>query len=182
MNHPTIKLAGGHLNEPPSYAIPFFTAIGLVVAHWGRLEQQIDVLLISINKEQHSSEKYRPTPSTSFRMKCDLFKRWFVDDPRFGEHHEKAKRLHKSFLAASDDRNLLVHSNLQEFIEGPPPKMIARNIKIEGKGQNVRISRGEWTEDQIINAGKQISGINLALYEITHKVLKPQFLDTLQTS
>ena len=162
--------------------MPFFTAIGFALAHWGRLEQQIDVLLISVNKEYHSEEKYRPTPNTSFRLKCDLFKRWLVKDPRFAEHHDKAKRLHKSFANASDDRILLAHSNIQEFREGPPPIMVVRNIKIEGRGQDVRISRAEWTEEQIIDAGKRFRGLNLGLYTISEKVLTPAFLETLQTT
>jgi hypothetical protein len=179
MDHPTIRVAGDQLEEPPPYAIPFFTAIGFAVAHWARLEQQIDVLLMAVNREHHSTEKYKPTPNTSFRRKCDLFKRWFVKDARFAEYHTNAERLHKSFATANDYRTLLVHSNIQEFREGPPPIMVVQNLKIEGNGEQLRIRSAEWTEDQVIDVGKRFSGLNLGLYTISQKVLTPEFLDTL---
>lgn len=176
-----IKLVGGHLDDPPAYALPLITAIGLALLHWGRLEQQIDVLLISVNKDDHSAEKYRPTPNSSFRIKCDLFERWFAKDSRFIEHHDKAKRLLKAFRLANDDRTLLVHSNVQEFREGPPHVMVVRNLKIEGPDQDLRISRAEWTEEHVLGFAKSVSGLNHGLYTISEKVLTREFLESLRS-
>lgn len=177
---PQIRLCGGQMDDPPLYAFPIVTAIGFAILHWGRLEQQIDVLLISVNKEYHSTTKYRPTPNTSFRRKLDLFERWFVKDTRFSEYHDRTRRLHKSFEIASDDRTLLIHSNIQEFQEGPPAKMMVRNLKLEG--EDLRISRAEWTEESIRNFAMSVSGLNRALYTISEKVLTPAFLQSLQIS
>lgn len=180
MSDPAIRLAGGQLDDPPPYAIPFFAAIGFALIHWARLEQQIDVLLISVNKESHSVEKYRPTPNTSFRLKCDLFERWFVKDPRFAEHRHNAKRLHKSFANANEDRRLLVHSNVQEFRQGPPPTVIFRNLVL-GK-DTLKVSKAEWTEEEILTVARTFSGLNRGLYTITEKVLTRDFLESLRTA
>lgn len=177
-----IKLVGGHLDDPPDYALPFFTAVGFAMIHWGRLEQHIDALLISVNKEHHSTKSYVPTPNTSFRRKCELFERWLVKDKRFSDHHDNARRLVKAFRSSNMDRTLLVHSNLFEFREGPPPLMVVKNLKIEGKDQNLRISRAEWREEDILEFARSVSGLNRGLYTISQKVLTAGFLESLQAT
>jgi hypothetical protein len=115
----SIQFAGGHLDQVPPYAETIITAVGITMLNWARLEQQIDALLICVNKAEFTTEKYIPMRSVSFRAKLDLFERWFVKDRRFEQRRERAERLLEAFKNASADRNLLAHSNVQRFEEGP---------------------------------------------------------------
>lgn len=175
-----IKLIGGHLDDPPEWASELIYAVGVAMLHWGRLEQHLDTLLISVNKEAFSKGAFTKTPSTSFRLKLDLFKRWFVKDPRFSELADLARPLWRYLCKLSDDRVLLAHSNLQEFVEGPPSRMIVINVHVEG--ENVRMSRGDWTQGQLIDFFQKIQKANRGLAEISHRYLNPDFLRSLEST
>ena len=104
----------------------------------------------------------------------------YVRDPRFKAQHDRASRLVKAFKLAADDRNLLTHSNVQEFIEGPPVRMIV--LKTVVNGDALRIDRGEWTEEQIFGLAKDLNRLSHGLWTISEQVLRSDFLDTLRIS
>jgi hypothetical protein len=103
----TFQFIGGHLDEVPIYAENIIKGVGIAMLNWARLEQQLDALLISVNKPDHSTRPYKPTPHVSFTRKVDLLETWFGHDPRFKAQHDRASRLVKAFKLAADDRNLL---------------------------------------------------------------------------
>lgn len=175
-----ITLVGGDLDDLPPFAEPILMAVGLAAFHWARLEQHLDTLLISVNKEYFSKEKFDPTPNTSFQLKIKLFKKWFVIDPRFSAYKNRAKKLAVAFKEASADRHLLFHSNLQRFEKEPTLTMIAINVHI--KGENVVQSRCEWTVGSILNFARNVAGLNRGLRTISHEVLKPEFLSSLENT
>ncbi len=174
------RLIGGHLDDPPPCAEPTLKAVALASLTWGRLEQHLDMLLISINKEDHTTGKYLPTPNTSFQMKIDRFKDWFVKDQRFSRYHDVGRALATRFKNAAADRTILTHCNLQEFIEGPPAKMVIRNILI--KSDEVHMNRAEWTEEAINSFAKNLRGMNTVLKGVSDEVLTPDFLESLRVS
>jgi hypothetical protein len=169
-----ITISGGQLVEPPPYAEPFFFAIGMAAAQWGRLEQHLDMLLITINKEHHSLGAFRETPNTSFDMKIELFRKWFYQDDRTTKYHERARRLSISLRKAAKDRTLLFHSNIQKFEEGPPAKMHIVNIHL--RQGNVHHNHAEWTVTQILKAANGFRLLNEGLRAISREVLRPDFL------
>jgi hypothetical protein len=57
-----VEFVGGHVEAPPSYAVPLVGAIGLAALRWGRIEQHLHGLLLSINKEDNGPTEYRPVP------------------------------------------------------------------------------------------------------------------------
>jgi hypothetical protein len=151
----TFQFVGGHLDHVPQYAENMIKAVGIATLNWARLEQQLDALLVTVNKPSHSTEQYGPTPSSSFRRKIEMFDMWFVRDPRFEGQRDRAVQLTKAFTLAADDRNLLTHSNVQQFIEGPPVKMVV--LKTVINGDELRIERGEWSEDQVFNLARALN-------------------------
>jgi hypothetical protein len=176
----TFHFVGGHLDQVPEYAENLVKAVGLATLNWARLEQQVDALLISVNKPDHSTEAYKSTPYISFRKKIEMFERWFARDPRFTNQRQRAERLTEAFTLAAQDRNLLTHSNVQEFIEGPPVKMIV--LKTVINGDELRIERGEWTEEQIFGLAKDLNKLSYGLWTISQEVLRTDFLDNLRIS
>jgi hypothetical protein len=89
----TFHFVGGHLDDVPQYAENIVKAVGIAMLNWARLEQQIDALLITVNKPDHSAEAYKQTPYVSIREKIRMFERWFALDPRFANQQERAVRL-----------------------------------------------------------------------------------------
>src|SRR4051794_31127676 len=94
-----VRYIGGDLDAPPSYAVPLVGAIGLAALRWGRIEQHLHALLLSINKEEFGPPQFRPVPNAAFEQKMKLFDLWFVDDPRFVRLHSRAKKLSASLRA-----------------------------------------------------------------------------------
>ncbi len=173
------QFVGGHLDNVPPYAENIVKAVGIATLNWARLEQQIDALLITINKPGHSTEPHKQTPYNSFRKKIEMFEKWFAHDPRFVNQHVRAAQLTITITAAAVDRNLLMHSNVQEFIEGPPVKMKILKTVIKSNGLNA-IEHAEWTEDLIFGLAKNLNKLSHGLWTISREVLRKDFLDTLQ--
>jgi hypothetical protein len=181
MTHPfdmTFQFVGGDLDQVPKYAENIIAGVGIAMLNWARLEQQLDALLISVNKPDHATKSYTQTPSINFKKKIDMFETWFVHDPRFKNQHDRAARLVKSFKLAVDDRNLLAHSNVQKFIEGPPVRMIV--LKTIINSDKLIIERGEWTETAIFGLAKDFNNLSHGLYTISEEVLRPDFIDALR--
>jgi hypothetical protein len=174
----TFHFVGGHLDDVPRYAENIVKGVGIAMLNWARLEQQIDALLISVNKPDNSTKPYKPTPYISFAKKIKMFETWFAHDPRFKKQHDRAARLAKAFKLAADDRNLLTHSNVQQFIEGPPVRMIV--LKTVINRDELRIEHGEWTEEQIFGLAKDLNKLSHGLWTISNEVLRHDFLESLQ--
>lgn len=172
------QFVGGHLDNIPPYAENIVKAVGIATPNWARLEQQIDALLITINKPGHSTEPHKQTPYSSFSKKIEMFEKWFAHDPRFVNQHERAAQLTITIAAAAVDRNLLMHSNVQEFIEGPPVKM--KILKTVIKSDGLCIEHAEWTEELIFGLAKNLNRLSHRLWTISQEVLRLDFLDTLQ--
>jgi hypothetical protein len=177
---PPTRLVGGHIEDPPPYAFPIIFAIGLAALHWGRLEQHLTALLLSINKEEHGPETYRAVPNAEFKRKLEIFQQWFVKDERLSEHRDKATRLHTALKNANQDRQSLFHANIQEFTEGPPPTV--RFMHLRTKGDRVLMAPSEWTEEQILGFARGAAGLNRGLHTITRAVLTPEFLASLRST
>jgi len=77
-----ILLVGGHLDEPPEWAKPIIAAIGLAALRWGRLEQHLHGLVLSINKQEFGPVKYHEITNANFERKLLVFEQWFALDPR----------------------------------------------------------------------------------------------------
>jgi len=174
-----ITIWGGQLDDPPEYAMPIIRAIGLACLNWGRLEQHLQLTLVTVNKEEFDLTEFRETPATSFRLKIGLFKKWFVDDPRFAKYHAPAKRLVTSLKHGNRDRQLVFHSNLQRFEPGPPPKIALTVLRL--KGENVIQELAVWTEKDLLNFSANIHKLNTGLRMISNETLTPDFLRSLES-
>ncbi len=165
------------LDNPPEFAAPLIRAMGIASLAWARLEQHLDCIIISVNKEHFAKAKYRETPNTSIRLKAGVFENWFVEDPRFAQFHQTAADFLKGFRSITDDRNFLLHSNLNRFEPGPPPLMIVTNLF--SKGGTLTQSRGEFSEKVIKQFSDSCLLLNRTLWEISQHALQEPFLQSL---
>jgi hypothetical protein len=175
-----LPLIGGELDDPPAFAEPIIRAYGLAALRWGRLEQHLDALLLTVNKEAHGPAVFRDMPNTSFRMKLDLFHDWFVKDRRFVQFHERARRLKTSLKQAARDRQVLFHSNCDGFEEGPPPAL--RLVNMHLKGEHVIQARYAFSEEKLLHFAAGTQRLNVGLHSFTEEILRPGFLGSLKST
>jgi hypothetical protein len=131
----------------PDHAVPIVFAFGQAAINWGRMEQHLEMLLLIVNRQDYKLEYEARFPKTSFRLKTKLFERWYVNDPHFASIHSLAFPVFKALKKANKSRLLLTHSNVVEFLPGPPVMVKVSILKT--KGDLIFQSYGQWTEQQI---------------------------------
>jgi hypothetical protein len=140
------------------------------------------MLLQNVNHEEYSQGNFRQIPNTSFEMKRELFKRWFVKDPRFKEMHDIAARLHKSLGLAPKDRQLLYHSSVQEFVEGPPVSIRFIKIELDTRRGKITFENGQIDQRQIENMALKLARLSNAMARLAHLTMNDEFRRTLATT
>jgi hypothetical protein len=112
-----IRFLGGPLDSPAE-AIEALAVIGHTAACWARMEQHIDVMLIQINREQHSDELidlYDETHPSTFDAKIKMLKRYFNKHPALSQYSEIVIDCATGLKRLAEDRNLLMHGVLQDY-------------------------------------------------------------------
>ena len=180
MTTPTV-LFGGALDAPPEFAFPILQAIGWTSLHWARLEQHLDALLITLHKQEFFATHLKRRPGSSWAQKVDLFSQWFSQHDQLKQFVSTVNRLSANFKNAGLDRNMLLHSNCIDFVEGPPSKMVALYIRGNKTG-DIEQKRAEWTRDQILEFANVVANLNKDLQSITSVILTETFLSSLGKS
>jgi hypothetical protein len=162
----------------PPYAQSLVEALGLAAINWGKLEQQLDMLLLAVNRPEYARAKFRETPNTSFKMKIELFEKWYVKDPRFKNVASRAKLLVPTLRKVSADRQMLFHSNVQEFVDGNPPSI--RTLHLRAKGEDVTLSKGNWTEKQIRYFAESVARFSEGMATISQETMNERFRQSLE--
>jgi len=180
MTTPT-TLLGGTLDSPPKFALPIIQAIGWTSLHWARLEQHLDTLLITLYKQEFFATPLKRRHDSSWVQKVELFSQWFSKHNDLKQFAPTANRLACNFKQAGLYRNMLLHSNLIDFLEGPPSKMIALYIR-GNKAGNIEQKKAELTCDQILEFANNVANLNKELQSITSVVLTEPFLKSLSRS
>lgn len=173
-----IVIEGGQLNNPPGFAEELLKAFGFASMHWARLEQHLDVLLITLNKEQVTNKKFTPYPNSSWSKKTNLLQKFFSDNLKLKTYFAQIENLIPRLKKLGEDRHFLLHSNCVEFIEGPPLSMIAIKLNILSNG-DVEQQRAELTLEQIMHFSGCIAGLNNSLKQISQEILTNDFLKSI---
>jgi hypothetical protein len=121
----------------PAYADDFFNAIGRAVLMWGKLEQSLDnLLLTAINVDALHGER-RPM-QVALGKKLNLLKEVYKTCPPLLALRARANALATRTKNLGDDRHLVMHSTWLRFEDGPPPRIVLRNIKHSGGRVRIR--------------------------------------------
>ena len=102
---------GGPIDDSANHA-EVFTMLGIAASAWARLEQQLDAVLIHVNKTT-VAELYHPEHPISFSGKIKLLKRWFNSHKALAALSEDMRQLTSGLKKLSPHRNLYIHSNLE---------------------------------------------------------------------
>ncbi len=168
----------GAIREGPEYSIPFISILGLVYMNWGRLEQTLEFLLRFVDDFRLATGAVPRFPDISFRLKSRLFERIYCKHPRFSEFHEAARSIAKGLAKANEQRVKLVHSNFQQFKDGPPPTMEAVIVKF--RGADLQTLDGSWPLKALLDLNELLCLLNDDLAKIGERVINPDFLRSLE--
>ena len=161
-------LVGGPLEAPDDHA-QLFAALGFAGSAWARLEQQLDIILIHINKEQHSPRLYQAEYPIAFERKVKLAKRWFNQHPPLKPYRDDIRLFTSKVKEIAPIRNHLLHSILQDW---DTDKQVAtmQAIKFEGN-DTFRVRRRAVRLTTIKNFGNVANRANKFLSHVTRKIL-----------
>jgi hypothetical protein len=123
----SIAVRSAPFARDPPYAIDFYEAIGRIVVLWGRLEMHLDaVLQMTLNIARlHGIDE---PMAVALKRKTELFRRVCSQCSVLSDRSEVVTKLMNDINETGDDRNKLIHSNVNDFDDGPPPRLILKNI------------------------------------------------------
>jgi len=132
-NTKSFQFVGGPINNPDD-ALELFSALGQAASAWARLEQQIDAVLIQINKEAFSATLYNKDHPVSFSSKIGLLKKWFNQHAALEDLTKDVRELTSRLKPLSKKRNVLLHSILESF-DAERGTAIFKSVKYEGSDE-----------------------------------------------
>ena len=167
--------------DVPDYAATLVYAVGLAAVNWGKMEQQLEMLLRHVNRQEYVTGQMDRFPDTSFRLKSEAFERWYAKHPSFTSVHEIAASMMVGLKKANKSRVRLFHSSVQEFSEGPPPRMIVRMLR-PASPDGIRIFDGGWSEREILDFNELLSRLCEDLARVAQLVMNEPFRQSLRTA
>jgi hypothetical protein len=155
--------------KAPDDHIPLFAALGFAGSAWARMEQQLDMILIHINKEQHSAQLYQPEYPIAFERKIKLPKRWFNQHPPLKQYRDDMRLFTSKVKEIAPIRNHLLHSILQDW---NPKEQVAtmQTIKFEGD-DTFRVRSRAVRLKTLKTFGTVANNANKFLSHVTFKIL-----------
>lgn len=126
----TFKFEGGPIDSPDK-ATAAFASLGKAAAAWARLEQQIDAILMHVNKAEFSKELFDPEHPVSFKRKLRLMKAWFNKHPALAPYKDDVQTLISKAKVLAPHRNTYLHSIFEGYDAGTDV-LTFRSLKYQG--------------------------------------------------
>ena len=180
MQRNQLKVLG--FEEVPPFAAELVQAFGMAAMNWGKLETGLDALLHNVNRKDYRTGRFREIPNTSFKLKRKLFRQCYVDDPRFAEVKERSYRLYISLGRAATDRQMLIHSAVEEFIQGPPVAIRIAIMRHDNAKQKITVDRGNITIEQIKESALKLARLTRGMAELERITTTDDFQKSLETT
>jgi len=161
------SIIGGPLEAPDDHIL-LFAALGFAGSAWARMEQQLDIVLIHLNKERRSAALYQLEYPVAFDRKIKLAKRWFNQYPPLKSYQADIRIFTSKIKEIAPIRNYLFHSILQEW---DAEKQVAtmQTVKFEGD-DNFRVQRRAVSLKTIKTFGRLANAGNKFLSHVTLKI------------
>lgn len=109
----TFKFIGGPVDNQLG-AEELFLELGRAAAAWARLEQQVEAILLHVNKSEFSEDLVCKHP-VSFTKKLSILKPWFKKHRALLQYNESFLEIASNLWALAEERNLYLHSVLESF-------------------------------------------------------------------
>lgn len=121
------------LTEPPPYAAKLLQAFALASLTWGRLEAEVDHVLMLTFTEAEATIGVKEKIPNAWTAKCDAIVERFSKVPGLQPMEDEARRVADVLRQAADPRHALVHGGFAGFMPGDPPHLEMIRYVFEGK-------------------------------------------------
>ena len=177
------RLQGGPLDNPNSAATAL-AAIGLVAASWARMEQHIDLILIQINKAEHSDEivdLYTPYHPGTFDKKVKLLKQYFNRHPALAALKDPAIDAATGLKRIAEDRNILIHGILESF-DLTTQEITINVTKFHPKTDDFSSRIAVWPIRRLEAHAEVVNRAHNQLCQVSRQLFRPDTASLLQRS
>jgi hypothetical protein len=172
----TFKFVGGPIDEPTDADI-LFLELGKAATAWSRLEQQIEAILLHINKQDFSEELYKDHP-ISFTKKLSIIKTWFNKHQALSSFKDPILEIIKKLWDLANERNLYLHSILENF-DNMSKIAVFHRILPEGNDQ-FKLTRSEVPIEQISAFTDVVKATNRYLWSLSEKIFTVDVISDLK--
>lgn len=167
----TFDIGAAPFNWDPPYASTFYTVLGKLVVVSGTYEHLLTAHLkvaVSIGALLGADRQIR---SSLFKAKADLLAELYSICEPLDRHAAKLTAILDDAKETMEDRNLLIHSQVDAFEDGPPPRL---------KMTHHRHHKGE---TQTTTSEPTVEEIEMVIDHVIrhYEYHLPYFLDAIQT-
>jgi len=174
----TFQFVGGPIDDPAD-ANALFLELGKAATAWARLEQQIEAILLHVNKQDFSEELFEDHP-VSFTKKLRILKQWFKKHKALASFKEPALEIMSKLWDLADERNLYLHSILEDF---DPASKMATFHRILPKGEDkFTFTKSEVPIEQISAFTDIIRATNRYLWSLSEGIFTADTISKLENT
>lgn len=168
------QLQGGPIDSPAGCE-EAFAHYGRAAAAWARLEAHMEVIIIHINKRDHSQELYDEHPA-SFENKIKTLKRWFNKHPVLLPHADDIREItSRAKVIGKEYRHFMMHCFFRSY-DNATRTITLHKIAVLPDG-NIRISLREQTLEQMAAFTDVCNTLNSYLGTVSRNLFQ---IDTLE--
>jgi hypothetical protein len=162
----------------PDFAEQIVRTFGIATINWGRMEQLLELLLLTVHVPEYNTGENTPVPTTSFRLKVERFERLYAKHPSFAPVHHIATPVCLGLKKANKSRVRFTHCSVQNFNAGPPSTVTVQTVK--GRAGQIHTSTGTWTAQDIENFSDLLAVLWHDLRKIAEIAATPTFRQSLR--
>ena len=171
----TFKFIGGPVDNQ-SDAEVLFLELGKAAAAWARLEQQVEAILLHVNKRGFSEDLFCEHPF-SFTKKLSILKPWFKKHEALLQFKEPLLEIVSKLWALADERNLYLHSVLESF-DSQSNKAIFHRILPKGNDEFMLVMN-EVPLEKISSFVEVVNLTNRYLWSVSQHLFTPEAISRL---
>lgn len=106
------QLTGGPLDHALGHQA-VMAGVGRCLLAWARMEQHLNMLILTVNREEYSPSLYETDRPEALKWKLKLLKRWFNRHPPLAHRRDEFRRLSAAVAKLATIRNTLAHGILE---------------------------------------------------------------------
>lgn len=146
--------------------------IGRAVLAWGRMEQHLNLLIMTINREHNSPRLYEKKHPQQFTEQIRVAGKWFDEHPALVGWKEDFKKFTTYLEEMAEPRNTLAHGVL-EALDASSGRAIFKSVKRK-KGGGFKIYRKEIAFKIFPRMIVMANAANTVLSVLTHQLCCPE--------
>jgi hypothetical protein len=160
------ELTGGPVDSYSNRAI--VADIGRALLAWARMEQHLNLLIPTVNREHYSQDLYDIDHPAMFKRKLKLLKTWFNNHPPLLERRDDFRKLSGQLLRLAKVRNTIAHGIL-ESINRRTQTAVFKSVESK-ENSRFKVHRVEIQLELFPRLARMSNLANIYLTDLTHRL------------